>query len=146
MKKLTLLLCCLGLLSCTPSPVNTPETLEKVFAKDEFEIEVHQVGCFFGGTESFTLELKPNGYLLQSDRTRKSHLVEASKIDSLKNFLKPRIGQEENGYCTLSQYIRIGTFFHSVDYMHNHCSGIEATFLNDFLKYEELITDTENKE
>ena len=106
-----------------------------------FDIEIRTSGCFHGSQEYFSVDKKKNGYLLKSKRTGKSHLVEIKKIDALKNYLKMKIGKEDFGGCTSSEYIRIGTLFNSIDYEHNHCSGIEATMINDLLNYYELVSD-----
>ncbi|KAB1158820.1 hypothetical protein F7018_06860 [Tenacibaculum aiptasiae] len=146
MKKLILILLTVGLiLSCKPRIENNSKTLDKVFAMSSFDIEIHNWGCFSQSKEHFTVELKNEGYLLQSKRTGKSHLVSKIKMDSLKNFLKTRIGKEDYGGCTSSEYIRLGSIFNSVDYEHSHCSGIEATMINDLLNYYELISENEFK-
>lgn len=147
MKKLIPILLAVGLISsCEPRIENNPETLDKVFAMSDFDIEIQTWGCFGGSEENFTVELKNDGYLLQSKRTGKSHLVEKFKMDSLKNYLKTKIGKEDYGGCTYSEYIRLGSQFNSVDYKHNHCSGIEATMINDLLNYYELISENEVEE
>ncbi|MGD1841052.1 MAG: hypothetical protein ACFB0B_09170 [Thermonemataceae bacterium] len=147
MKKLILALLIVGLISsCEPRIENNSETLDKVFAMSNFDIEIQNWGCFGGSEEHFTVQLKNDGYLLQSKRTGKSHLLTKNKMDSLKNYLKTKIGKEDYGGCTSSEYIRLGSVFNSVDYEHNHCGGIEATRINDLLNYHELISDNEAEE
>ncbi len=107
----------------------------------DFDIEIQNWGCFGGSEEYFTVRIKDNKYHLTSKRTGKSHLVLQVKMDSLKNYLKSKIGKKEYGGCTSSQYIRIGTLFNSVDYQHSFCSGIESTIINDLLNYYELISE-----
>ncbi|WP_196888276.1 hypothetical protein [Aureivirga sp. CE67] len=64
----------------------------------------------------------------------------------MKSYLKTKIGKDDYGGCTSSEYIRIGSLFNSVDYEHSHCSGIEATMINDLLNYYELISENETEE
>ena len=147
MKKLILIILTVGLISsCEPRIENNSETLDKVFAMSDFDIEIQNWGCFGGSEEHFTVELKNDGYLLESKRTGKSHLVAKIKMDSLKSYLKTKIGKEDYGGCTSSEYIRIGSLFNSVDYEHSHCSGIEATMINDLLNHYELISENETEE
>ncbi|MCE7992942.1 MAG: hypothetical protein HEP71_13215 [Roseivirga sp.] len=120
--------------------------MDKVFAKSAFDIEIQQWGCFGGSKEHFELTLEDDRYLLKSKSTGKSHLVSKTKIDSLKVYLKTRIGTKSNGGCTSSEYLRVGTLLHSVDYEHNYCDGMEATILNDLLNYHELIFENETEE
>ncbi|WP_132065950.1 hypothetical protein [Aquimarina spinulae] len=145
MKKLILILIIGLIYSCKPRIKNNPETLEKVFAMSDFDIEIQNWGCFGGSEEHFNVTVKNNGFLLKSKRTGKSHLVSKIKMDSLKNYLKTKIGKENYGGCTSSEYIRIGSLFNSVDYQHSYCSGIEATMINDLLNYYELISKNEKE-
>lgn len=145
MRKLVLILLITLNYSCEPRITNDPETLEKVFAMSSFDIEIKSYGCFHGSEEKFSVNKKNDGFLLKSKRTNKSHLVLKSKMDSLKGFLKDRIGKETSGGCTLSEYLRIGTVLNSIDYEHRHCSGIEATIINDLLNYRELIYEEETE-
>lgn len=142
MKKLVLIILIAGISSsCEPRIDNTPETFDKVFAMTDFDIEIQNWGCFGGSVEHFTVELKNDGYLLLSERTGKSHIVSKIKMDSLKRYLKTKIGKKDYGGCTSSQYIRMGSLFNSVDYEHSYCSGIEATIIDDLLNYYELISE-----
>ncbi|MFI2742737.1 hypothetical protein ACG2LH_08360 [Zhouia sp. PK063] len=137
----------MGLISsCEPRIENNSETLEKVFAMSDFDIEIHNWGCFHRSEEHFTVELKSDGYLLESKRTGKSYIVTKTKMNSLKSYLKTKIGKKDYGGCTSSEYIRIGSLFNSVDYEHSHCSGIVATMINDLLNYYELISENETAE
>ena len=137
-----MLILIIGLIfSCQPKIDNNPKTLEIIFAKSDFEIEIRNRGCFGGSEESFDVTLKNNGFLLKSKKTGKSRLVSKIKMDSLKKYLKTKIGKEDYGGCTGHEYIRVGTFFNSVDYEHSHCSGIEATMINDLLNYYDLISE-----
>lgn len=146
MKKLTLLLILGIIYSCQPRIKNDSETLEKVFGMSDFDIEIQNWGCFGGSEEHFHVTLRNDGYLLKSKRTGKSHLVSKIKMDSLKNYLKTKIGKKDHGGCTSSEYIRIGSLFNSVDYRHNYCSGIEATMIDDLLNYYELISEFDLEE
>ena len=141
MKKLFLIILIALIYSCEPRIKNDVETFEKVFSMSDFDIEIQNWGCFGGSEEYFAVNKKDNEYILKSKRTGKSHLVSQVKMDSLKNYLKSKIGKEEYGGCTSSEYIRIGTHFNSIDYQHSFCSGIEATMINDLLNYYELISE-----
>ena len=112
----------------------------------DFDIEIQNWGCFGGSEDYFTVKKKNNEYLLKSNKTGKSHLITKVKMDSLKNYLKVKIGKDEYGGCTSSEYIRIGSFFNSIDYRHSFCSGNEATMINDLLNYYELISEEETEE
>ncbi|MBO0593970.1 hypothetical protein I2486_21430 [Cellulophaga sp. E16_2] len=113
----------------------------------DFDIEVQNEGCFGGSTDLFSVVKKENGfYYLKSNKTKKGHLVSGIKMNSLKNFLKTRIGKNEYGGCTVRQYIRIGSRFNSIDYENSFCSGIEATIINDLLNYYSLISDVSTSE
>lgn len=125
--------------SCEPRIKNDTETLDKVFAMSDFDIEIQTSGCFHGSEEFFSVHKKDDGFLLKSKKTNRSHLI--TKMDSLKDFLKTKIGKETSGGCTSSQYIRIGSTFNSIDYAHRQCSGIEATLINDLLNYRELTSE-----
>lgn len=105
-----------------------------------FDIEIQSWGCFGVSEEHFSVDLKNNGYLLRSKSTGKSHLLAKTKMDSLKAFLKTKIGKEDYGGCTTITYIRIGSLFNSIDYKHSHCSGIEATMITNLLNYTKLIS------
>jgi hypothetical protein len=143
MKKLILILSIVSFYACKPIIKNNVRTLEKVFAMTEFEMEIQNWGCFGGSSELFSVKKENKNFLLKSLRTGKSHLVANDKMDSLKNYLKPRIGKEGNGGCTSSQHIRVGSFFNSVYYEHTHCSGMEATIINDLLNYRNLVLENE---
>lgn len=146
-KKIILILLTFGFISsCSPRVENDLNTLDKIFAMSDFDIEIQHWGCFGRNKEHFTVKLNSNGYLLLSKRTGKSHLVTKIKMDSLKNYLKTKIGKEDYGGCTSSEYIRLGTLFNSVDYEHSHCNGIEATIINDLLNYCKLISIKESEE
>lgn len=127
--------------SCQPQPRinNDIETLEKVFSRSNFDIEIQHWGCFGGNSELFNVSKRENGYLLKSVRTRKGHLVSQNQIDSLKGYLRMKIGRGDEGGCTSSEYIRVGTMFNSVNYNHSHCSGIEAIMIQNLLNYEDLL-------
>ncbi|CAL2103843.1 conserved hypothetical protein [Tenacibaculum sp. 190130A14a] len=124
--------------SCQPRIKNNTETLEKVFNMTSFQIEIKNWGCFHNSEEHFIVTLKSDEYLLKSKKTGESHMVSKVNMDSLKNYLKAKIGKEDYGGCSSSEYIRIGSLFNSIDYEHSHCSGIEATIINDLLNYSEL--------
>lgn len=143
MRKLILFICIVISYSCEPRIKNDSETLEKVFSMSNFDIEIRTSGCFHGSEEYFSVNKNKDGFLLKSKKTNKSHLVTITEMDSLKDFLKNKIGKEISGGCTSSEYIRIGTTFNSVDFKHRHCSGIEATIINDLLNYYELISEKE---
>ncbi len=135
------------LFSCKPRIKNDSETLKKVFSMSDFNIEILNQGCLTGTSiDYFSVKKKDNGFILKSNKTSRSHFVSQINMDSLKNYLKTKIGKEVSGGCTSSEYIRIGTLFNSVDYEHRHCSGIEATIINDLLNYYELIYETETSE
>lgn len=57
--------------SCKPRIDNSPETLEKVFAMPDFDIEIRSSGCFGGSEDHFVVKLEDDGYLLKSKRTGK---------------------------------------------------------------------------
>ena len=124
--------------SCEPIIRNDQQTLNEIFNRQEFDIEIATTSCFSGGTELFRLFKKENGYLLVSMETGKNHVVPQVKIDSLKSFMSTRIGTYYNIGCTISEQVRIGSFLSSVDFKHSSCSG-EATAMNDFLDYYRLI-------
>jgi hypothetical protein len=141
MRKLLLIILIALNYSCEPKVKNDSETLEKVFAMSNFDIEIRTSGCFHGSEDYFTVDKENDGYILKSKKTNKSHLISYAKMDSLKDFLKNKIGKEITGGCTSSEYIRIGTIFNSIDYAHRHCSGIEGTILKDLLNYRELLEE-----
>jgi len=145
-KLISIILTIVLISSCQPRIENNPETLEIVFAMSDFDIEIQNWGCIGKSEENFVVELKNDGYLLKSKRTGKSHLVKKIKMDSLKNYLKTKIGKKDYGGCTSSEYVRIGSILNSVDFEHSHCSGIEATAINDILNYYELISKNETDE
>lgn len=126
MKKLFLIILITLIYSCQPRIKNDTETFEKVFSMRSFDIEIQNGGCFGGSEEYFTVRKKDNTYLIKSKRTGRSNLVSQVKMDSLKVYLKSKIGKKEYGGCTSSEYIRIGSHFNSIDYRHSFCSGIEA--------------------
>ncbi|MGB3591919.1 MAG: hypothetical protein WBA16_09585 [Nonlabens sp.] len=140
MKKLFLLLLIALIYSCKPRIKNDVETFEKVFSMTNFDIEIQNWGCFGGSEEYFTVHKTNNEYLIKSKRTGKSHLVSQVKMNTLKDYLRSKIGKEEYGGCTSSEYIRIGSHFDSIDYQHRFCSGVNATIINDLLNYHELIS------
>ncbi|WMJ73750.1 hypothetical protein RCC89_11340 [Cytophagaceae bacterium ABcell3] len=146
MKKLFLIILLAFLYSCEPRIKNDTETFEKVFSMSEFDIEIQNWGCFGGTADYFTVKKKNNEYILKSKETGKSHLISQAKMDSLKNYLEAKIGKDEYGGCTSSEYIRVGSFFYSVDYHHSFCSGIEATMINNLLNYRKLISKEEKDE
>ena len=147
MKKLLLLTLIAFLVNaCQPRIVNTSENLNQIFAMSEFDIEIQNWGCFGGGIEHFQVELENDGYIIKSKSTGKSQLISKIKIDSLKNYLKTKIGMNEYGGCTTNEYIRVGTFWNSVDYRHSFCSGIESTMINDLLNYYTLVSSNETNE
>ncbi len=145
MKKLFLILVLELICSCQPRIENNSETLEKVFAMSDFDIKIQHWGCLGGSEEDFDVTLKNNGFLLESKKTGKNHLVSKIKMDSLKNYLKTKIGKEDYGGCTGHEYIRIGTVFNSIDYEHSHCDGTESTIINDLLGYHDLISENETE-
>lgn len=138
MKRLILGLSLVLLYSCEPEIKNDAETLEKIFSMSDFEIEIRHSGCFGDSKEHFSVVKKEEGFLLTSESSGKSHLIPKAKIDSLKNYLKPRIGKEDFGGCTTSEYIRVGTHFSAIDYQHSFCTGFASTIINDLLKYQDL--------
>ena len=141
MKKLFLIISIGLIYSCLPGIKNNPETLEKVFSMSDFDIQ--NWGCFGGSEEYFSVSRKNDEYLLKSKRTGRSHWVPNVKMDSLKDYLKTKIGKEDYGGCTSSEYIRIGSLFNSIDYKHSFCSGVEATMINDLLNYHDLIHEND---
>lgn len=118
---------------------NDVDTLEKIFEKSEFNFEFEYAGCFGKTMEHFTVKKSEMGYLLRSERTKKSHKVSRDKMDSLKNYLKTKIGTKDLGNCTTITNVRIGTFFNSIDYTHSNCGGSEVPRIDDFLNYSDLI-------
>ena len=131
--------------SCEPRIINNAKNIENVFNRNNFEIEIQNWGCLGGRADYFTVIKKKNAFILKSKSTEKSHPVSKVKMDSLEMFLKSKIGKDEDGGCTAIKYIRVGTYFNSVDYQHNFCSGIESTILNDLLNYRELTENYEDK-
>ncbi|GEM_PF-2275542 len=146
MKRWVLILPLILSYSYQPRISNDLETLDKVFAKPEFDIEIQHRGCFGGSEDHFNITLTDNGYLLKYKKTGKSHLVSKKNIDSLKAYLKGRIGRTDNGFCTTSEYIRVGTFRNSVDYKHSHCPDRANDILNNILDYHALILESRLQE
>ena len=116
---------------------NDVDTLDKIFRKSEFNMEIESTGCFGGTKEDFRLERNSKGFLLTSVSTKKSHVVPQNKMDSLKDYLKSRIGTKDLGNCTVTTYVRIGTFFNSIDFTHSDCG--ESSGVDEFLNYLDLI-------
>lgn len=139
MKKLYLIWLACAIVSCHPRIKNDQETLEKIFAMHRFDIEFHTQGSFGNGKERLTLTKKNDHYVLKSVSTGKEHRIETSTVDSLSNFLKPRIGKFLGGGCTIQSSVRVGTYWNSVDYHHSYCGGIEVTTLSDLLGFDELL-------
>jgi hypothetical protein len=144
MKNYIILLLILLINSCQIKPRinNEIETLEKVFSRNKFDIEIQRWGCFGGNVELFNVSKDEKGYLLRSVRTKRSHVVFQNQIDSLKCYLKDKIGKYDEGICTYTESITIGTVFNSITYCHSRCSGIEATIIDDLLHYSDLIQNT----
>lgn len=138
-KKLLFIVLIPVLIACNPIINNNEQTLDQIFARSSFDIEIQSYGCFGGDTQLLHLTKEDNGYLVEVQSTGRSHLIAADKVDSLRLYLKPRIGKKEGAGCTTYENIRIGTLFSSVDYEHNYCSGKEATFMNDLLGYHQLV-------
>lgn len=129
------------LTSCQPRIKNDIKTVDGIFKMSSFEIEIIHLGCFHYSKELLDISKTETTYLIKSRRTGKSNMLPQVKIDSLKEHLYTRIGKENYGGCTSGQYVRVGTFFSSVEYEHNYCTGLEAKMLNNLLNYYELIND-----
>lgn len=74
--------------SCESIVKNDFNTLEKVFAMSDFDIEIIISGCFNESEYYFTVNKEHDGYILKSNKTKKSHLISYAKMDSLKDLLK----------------------------------------------------------
>jgi hypothetical protein len=123
--------------SCEPMIKNDVDTLDEIFSNSEFNMKIESSGCFGGTEEDFTLERKSEGFVLTSESTKKSHLVPKIEMDSLKDYLKSKIGTKSLGNCTVTTYVRIGTFFNSIDFKHSYCG--KSNGVDKFLNYNDLI-------
>ena len=141
MKKSCLIILISLLYSCQTSIDDNSSSFERVFAQSYIDIKIELRGCFHHAEEYFSAQKRDDGYLIKSKRTGRSHLISKLKMDSLKAFLKPRIGKDVNGGCSSSQYIRIGLPIDSIEYRHSYCMGTEARTINNLLNYRELIEE-----
>ncbi len=139
MKKLYIITLLALLYSCQSSIDSDNNSLERVFAQSYFDIRIENRGCFHHNITYLSAQKKEEGYLIKDKTTGRSHIISKDKIDSLKTFLKPRIGKNVNGGCSSSQFIRIGLPIDSIEYKHSYCMGVEARTMNNLLNYRELI-------
>lgn len=109
----------------------------------DFDLQIMHLGCFGSSEENFTLDKADDGYLIESNSTGKSFLVPQTKMDSLKNYLKLNIGKTENGICTNHVYIRLGSFFNSIDCSYADCSFNSEHDIKRWINYSNLINEKE---
>lgn len=69
---------------CEPTIRNDQQTLNEIFTKKSFDIEIKTSGCFASGTDLLRLYKLKSGYLLVAVQTGKSSVVPADKIVALK--------------------------------------------------------------
>jgi len=124
--------------ACHPKIQNDVETLDKVFAMQNFDLQIINGGCFGTDEYLFKVSKTEKGYMLTSQKSEKSHLISEEKMKAFKAYLKPRIGTNAYGGCTSHFYIRVGTIFNSVEYTHSFCSGPEAFMCDSLLNYKAL--------
>ena len=134
---IALLLVSFLIYSCKPRIKNDTATLEEVFQLSKLDVVIHVKGCFSNDKEYFILSKKGVDYILKSKKTNRSHPIPKFKIDSLKNYLKNNISKNDWGGCSISEYIRIGSFFNSIDYEDSSCNGVIANLLD----YDNLIKE-----
>ena len=138
MKKLTFLLFIIVGFSCDPVVDNSPENIDRVFDQSSFEIEIREYGCFTYYEEYFEVSRLNDGYKMISKTTGKSQIIPKMAMDSLKNYLKVNIGTDNQSICTFDEYIRVGSFFNSIDHHHFVCGSPNEMLLNTLLNYHQL--------
>ena len=143
MKKIIFILVILVFFGCNPKRwepkiQNDQETLDKIFALENFNIEITRYGDFGGQTDNFELKKYEDNYLLISKETEKSNIIESAKFDSLKVYMSKRMGMKRKiDLCSLIFYVKAGDDISAVDYMDTSC-GEDWDILNGILKFTEI--------
>lgn len=126
--------------SCKPEIKNDIGTLTEIFKERTINLQIRELGCFGGFDEYFVLRKEEDSYKLINKRSGKQKVLLTNSIDSLKSYLEKRIGKENEHFCTISQYLKVGNSFQAVDYYHANCSE-EMKKLDDILGYYDLIVE-----
>jgi len=140
--KITLsILCIVSLLSCQSEPEvrNDQETLNTIFAENEYQIKVEICGCFGCGTHLFNVNLKGDKATISNISGKQNIEVIKDSLDSFKYFMSERIGQNIGSklqLCTSTYIFQVDNGNLAVTFSDGHCS--EWDKLNAIIPLESI--------
>ncbi|WP_411765996.1 hypothetical protein [Winogradskyella sp. A3E31] len=137
MKLILTLICVLALFSCKPEVQNDKKTLNKIFASNNYHINVQTCGCFGCGTYSYDVNVKNEKVTIANSSGKQKIEVSRDSIESFKKFMSERIGKNiSRGLCTSKYIFKVETNNLAITFTDEGCH--EWDILNKIIPLESI--------